>query len=155
MNIHRLFIVALAVSITGCAEKEQATPAQEDESQVAVESVAAELPTTEKATMGSEAFIRHMHHHASHLAGLNAALADEDLEAAKTPAHWLLRHEEVTGHPDDWQPHIDTMRDGARAVADAPDIGTARTAAQRITEGCQGCHAAAAVDVDLASFNLE
>jgi len=113
------------------------------------------IHTFENAVMGSEAFIRHMHLHASHLDGLNAALAAGDLEAAQTPAHWLLRHEEVAGHPADWQPHINSMRDAARAVANAPDIGTARAAAQRITEGCRGCHAAAGVEIDLSSLKLD
>ena len=155
MKIHALLIVGFALGVTGCVEKEQATPAQGDDTEMAAELAAADLPAAAKTKMGSEAFIRHMHVHASHLDSLNAALAAGDLEVAKTPAHWLLRHEGVTGHPDDLQPHIENMRDAARAVAEAPDIAAARAAAQRITEGCRGCHAAAGVDIDLSSLKLD
>jgi hypothetical protein len=149
MKIYALLIVGFTLGVTGCAEKEQAMPVQDDDAEMATTSADADLAAIEKATMGSEAFIRHMHLHASHLDGLNAALAAGDLEAAQTPAHWLLRHEGVTGHPEDWLPHIDGMRDAARAVTDATDIAAARGAAQRITEGCRGCHAAAGLDIDI------
>ncbi len=155
MKIHALLIVGVALGVTGCVEKEKATPAQGDDTEMAAELAAADLPAAAKTKMGSETFIRHMHVHASHLDGLNASLAAGDLEAAQTPAYWLLRHEGVTGHPDDLQPHIDNMRDAARAVAEAPDIAAARAAAQRITEGCRGCHAAAGVDIDLSSLKLD
>ena len=155
MKLHTLLIVGFALGVTGCIEKEQAAPSQGDDTEMAAKSAMADLAAVEKAGMGSEAFIRHMHLHASHLDGLNAALVAGDLEAAQTPAHWLLRHEGVTGHPDDWQPHIDSMREAARAVADAPDIGAARAAAQHITDGCRGCHAAAGVDIDLSSLKLD
>lgn len=155
MKIHALLIVGFALGMAGCVEKEQATSAQGDDTEMAGESAAADLPGTAKTQMWSEAFIRHMHLHASHLASLNAALAAGDLEAAKTPIHWLLRHEGVTGHPDRLQPYIDNMRDAVRAVAEAHDIAAARAAAQRITEGCRGCHAAAGVDIDLSSLKLE
>lgn len=155
MKAHALLIVGFALVVMSCAEKEQVAPTQPDDTEMAAQSAAADLPDAEKVVMGSEAFIRHMHLHASHLAGLNDALAAGNLEAAQTPAHWLLRHEEVTGLPDDWQPHIENMRDAARAVAGAPDIGVARAAAGRIKEGCQGCHAAAGIDIDISSFKLE
>lgn len=155
MKIHTLLIVGFALGAAGCVEKEQAAPAQGDDTEMAPESATADLPAPETAGMGSEAFIRHMHLHASHLEGLNVALAAGDLEAAQTPAHWLLRHEGVTGHPAGWQPHIDHMRDAALAVTEASDIATARAAAQRITEGCRDCHAAAGVDVDLSGLKLD
>lgn len=152
MRIHALLIVGFALCVAGCVEKDPAVPAQGDDTETAANSAAADLPSAKKSVMGSEAFIRHMHVHASHLDDLNTALVNGDLESAQTPAHWLLRHEGVTGHPDDWQPHIDNMRDAARAVTEAPDIETARAAAQRLTEGCRGCHAAAGVDIDLSSL---
>ena len=155
MKIQALLIVGLTLGVIGCVDKEQAPPVQGDDTEVTTELAADDLPAAAKTIMGSEAFIRHMHLHASHLAGLNAALAAGDLEAAKTPAHWLLLHEGVTGHPEELQPHIDNMRDAARAVAEAPDIEAARTAAERILEGCHGCHAAAGVDIDLSSLKLD
>ena len=155
VKIHALLIVGLALGVTSCVEKEQAAPAQGDDTEMAAELTAGDMSAGAKTKMGSETFIKHMHLHASHLTGLNAALAAGDLEAAQTPAHWLLRHEGVTGHPDELQPHIDNMRDAARAVTEAPDIAAARAAAQRITEGCRGCHAAAGVDIDLSSLKLD
>lgn len=104
-----------------------------------------------KAEIGSEAFIRHMHFHASQLKRLNAALAAEDLYAAQTPAYWLSAHETIVGAPKGWQKHIKTMRDAAVAINDAKYIEAARVAAQRITVGCKGCHAEAGVKVS----NLE
>jgi len=155
MKIQALLILGFAFSVTGCVEKEPATPVQGDDTEVAAELAADDLSAVAKTKMGSESFIRHMHLHASHLAGLNAALAAGDLETAQTPAHWLLLHEGVTGHPAELQPHIDDMREAARAVTEATDIAAARAAAQRILEGCRGCHAAAGVDIDLSSLKLE
>lgn len=155
MKIQALFVIGIAVGITSCGEQEPAAPAEDIDTGTALESAMDEMPTAVDEGMGSETFIRHMHLHATHLDGLNEALAAGDLEAAQTPAHWLLRHEEVTGHPEEWQPHIDNMRDAARSVAEAADITAARTAAQRITESCNSCHAAAGIRVDLSGLSVE
>lgn len=146
MKIHALLVVGFALFVTACAEKEQAPPAMADAAGIAAQ------PTERKAGMGSKAFIRHMHHHASHVEGHNAALAVGDLEAAQATAYWLLRHEQVTDLPDDWQPHIETMRTAARAVADAANFQAASAAARQITEGCRGCHVAAGADIDLSGL---
>jgi mono/diheme cytochrome c family protein len=61
------------------------------------------------------------------------------------PAYWLSRHDTVTGIPPQWQPFVVGMREAAAAVGDAPDLDTARAAAERITGQCQACHAAAGV----------
>ncbi|MDH3337212.1 MAG: hypothetical protein OEM76_05240 [Gammaproteobacteria bacterium] len=156
MKINTFLIIGLAVALTGCSEQEQAAPPTEGaDAEMVSKAVTGDVSAPELTGMGSETFIRHMHLHATHLSGLNDALASGDLEAAKTPAHWLLRHEEVTGHPDAWQPHIDNMRNAARAVAEAADITAARSAAQRVTESCSACHVAAGVTVDLSGMQLE
>jgi mono/diheme cytochrome c family protein len=155
MKIHVILSIGFALVVIGCAEKESAAPDQRDDTEMAAESAAVDLPAAEKTGMGSEAFIRHMHDHASHLEGLNAALAAGDLEAARTPADWLLRHEGVTGHPETWQPHIDNLRNAARAVAEAPDIAAASAGAQRIAEACRGCHAAAGINIDISGLKLD
>lgn len=147
MRLHTLLIVGLAVGVVGCAEKEEAASTQSDDAQVAAELAAAEKLAAEEARVGSEAFVKHMHVHASQLKRLNIALDAGDLEAAQTPAYWLSQHEGVSGAPDDWHPYIQSMRDAAGAVTDAPDLEAARVAAEGIAEGCRGCHIAAWVDV--------
>ena len=144
MNLHMLLILGFALSVTGCAEKEQAAPEQGHEPQTTTPA-ATEGPAARDEGMRNEAFLRHMHAHAEQLERLNFALADGDLDAAMTPAYWLSRHGAVSGVPSDWQPYLDGMREAARAVEDATNLDVARTAAERITVQCQGCHAAAGV----------
>lgn len=148
MKSHMLLIIVFTLSATGCAEKEQATPEPRDEPQAtapAAEPALIEGPAAPDESMRNEAFLRHMHAHAEQLDRLNFALADGELEAAMTPAYWLSRHGAVSGIPSDWQPYVDGMREAARAVEDATDLEAARSAAERITAQCQGCHAAAGV----------
>jgi hypothetical protein len=147
MKLHTLLIVGLALGVTGCAEKEKVAPTQGEDAQVAAEPAAADLAAAEEAKVGTEAFVRHMHLHASQYKRLSDALDAGDLEAAQTPAYWLSRHEAVSGAPDDWQQYIQSMRAAAGAVTDAPDLEAARAAAEGIAESCRGCHIAAWVDV--------
>ncbi|MDH3266843.1 MAG: hypothetical protein OEM25_07755, partial [Gammaproteobacteria bacterium] len=99
----------------------------------------------EKKSYEFSGFIEHMHRHAEEIDNINIALADGDLAAAMNPAAWLSRHDPVGGIPDDWQPYLIDMREAARAVESAPDLETAHAASIRITEQCQGCHAAAGI----------
>ena len=92
-----------------------------------------------------EAFVEHMHEHADKLDELNFALADGDLDAAKAHANWLAVHDTNADIQSDWMPMLFAMRAEAEAVASAPDMDTARAAAERITVTCQECHAAAGV----------
>jgi soluble cytochrome b562 len=138
MKLHVLMIVGFALSVTGCETREQAEPAQTDEAQTAA-------PAAEKKSYQYDGFLEHMHTHADQIDSINMALADGDLDAAMTPAAWLSRHEPVNGIPDDWQPYLTEMREAARAVENAGDLDTAHAASIRITEQCQGCHAAAGI----------
>lgn len=154
MKFRTLSILGLALAVTACGEKDKAAapqtvdaPAQEADAELVVETAPPNLRASERADFGTEAFTRHMHLHAGQLVRLNAALAADDLVAAYTPAYWLSRHEGVSDYRDDLQPHIDAMRSSARAVGEASDLETARTAAKGIEEGCRGCHAATGVDV--------
>ena len=147
MKIRTLLLVALTVVITGCAEKEQATQTQDD----AAASSAASMPVVEPANMGTDAFIEHMHAHAEQLDKINAALSFGSLEAAQTPAYWLSRHEGVKGPLYDWETYLNQMRTAAGEIADASDLATARAAAGRIADGCQGCHTAAGIEVLITS----
>ena len=153
MKIHVLLIGLVAVAATGCAEKKQEAPAPEADTTPAAEATqpaataAPEAMGDETAELGTDAFLRHMHQHAGKLEDINAALADGDLAAARTPAYWLVGHEEVSAIPEDWRVHMRRMRDGADAVSLAEDLDAARAAAKSISEGCDGCHTAAEVEV--------
>ena len=147
MKIYTLLLIGLTVVITGCAEKEQAGSMQDD----AAASSAESMPVVEAADVGTVAFIEHMHAHAEQLGKINTALSFGNLEAARTPAYWLSRHEGVTGPLYDWETYLDQMRTAAGEIADTADLATARAAAGRIAVGCQGCHAAAGIEVLISS----
>ena len=138
MKLHVLLIIGLGLCVTGCEKKEQAAPEQ-----------AAEAPKAEMENYEYEGILRHMHTHADRIDVLNNALADDNLEAAKLPARWLWRHEQMTGVPEDWQPYLAGMRQAARDVESATDIATARAAATRVSENCQACHSAVGMDGDV------
>jgi len=107
---------------------------------------AAVMPASDEEIARDEAFIDHMHAHAEQLDNLNFALADDDLAGAMTAAYWLSGHQEVTGIKGEWRPYLEGMREAAQAVEEATDIDTARAAAERINDNCQGCHKVAGVD---------
>jgi len=142
MNVHALTIIALALFLSACGKQEPAEPEQSatDGAAAAVEDAAG------NGHMFDQAFIDHMHAHAEQLDELMFALADDDLQAALTPAYWLSRHESVSGVPEDWQPYIEGMRAAAREVEVATDVETARIAAERISDQCQYCHDAAGIN---------
>ncbi len=143
MKLHSLLIVAFALSMTGCAEKEQAVPEAVDEAQAPPP--AAEASPAKIEEWRNDAFLKHMHRHADRVDDLNIALADGDLDTAITSANWLSRHDLVTDIPSEWQLYLDGMREAARAVAEATDLEAARVPAERITENCQGCHIAVGI----------
>jgi cytochrome c556 len=159
MKLQTLLIFAFALGVSACAEKEQAAPPEAAETEMAAESVAAEtpmddeMPMDDRDKMGSASFITHMHHHASQLEWLNQALEEGSLSAAQRPAYWLSGHDDVIGVPDEWRVYVDGLHNAAEAVAAAPDIATARAAAQRIEENCAACHTAAGVDISSAQVD--
>ena len=138
MRIPTLWIIAIASCLGACGEQPPPEP------QPAAE---AEEPMTTARTdiVVDDAFINHMHAHADRMDDLMFALDDGDLDAARTPAYWLSRHEEVSGLPDDLQPYVAALHDAASAVELASDIDAARVAADEIMDACQGCHHAAGV----------
>ena len=143
MKLRSLLIVAFALSMTGCAEKEQAVPEAVDEAPAPPPAAEAIVAKTEE--WQNDAFLKHMHRHADRVDDLNIALADGDLDTAITSANWLSRHDLVTDIPSEWQLYLDGMREAARAVAEATDLEAARVPAERITENCQGCHIAVGI----------
>ena len=146
MKLHKLLIVGFALSVTGCGEKNQAVPEPAEEAQMTEPAVVA--PVAENKSWQNDTFLQHMHSHAEKLDDLNFALADDDLEAAMTPAYWLSRHETISDVQPEWTPYLDGMRAAARAVEEAADLETARAAAEQISIQCQGCHAAVGVTTE-------
>jgi hypothetical protein len=139
----RIFCAAAtALFVVGCGE--QQPPAEEAPAPVD-DAVAIETPAPQPFV--NEAFIEHMHTHADQVDEIMIALSDDDLEAAKGPAAWLYRHQEVEGIPHEWEPYLIGMREAASTVESAADLETARSAADRIVANCQGCHKVAGVNV--------
>jgi cytochrome c5 len=139
MKLQRVLIVGLGLSLAGCGEKEQAAPEPVDEAPMA----AAEAPAAVDESWRNAGFLKHMHLHAEKLDDINFALDDGNLEAAMTPAYWLSRHDTYEDVPQEWLPYLYRMRTEAQAVESAPDVATARAAAERINAECQACHATA------------
>jgi hypothetical protein len=137
MKIHAVLIVGLGLIATGCSEREQAG------SEPAVDAAMPEAaaPWERDVNWRNSEFMKHMHLHAERLDELNFALADGDLDAAKTPANWLATHETYADVQSDWLPYLYNMRSEAEAVEAATDLATARAAAERVTVQCQTCHA--------------
>jgi len=141
MNWKTMTIVSLTLCLTACAKKPEA-------GQETAEPAAAvqDAMPAESMEWKNEALLAHMHEHADQLDNLNFALADDDLMGAMTPAYWLSRHEGDSGFPERFQRYVEGMRQAARAVETAPDLDSAKAAAERITVECQGCHEEAGVD---------
>ena len=141
MKIHTLWAIAVALCLAACSKQEPAElqPTENDQAATAAE----EVQVTESEF--GEAFINHMHEHAEKLDDLMFALADDDLEGARTPAYWLSQHDTVSDVPEEWANYITGMRNAAYEVETADDLDTARAAAEDVSEQCQACHAAAGV----------
>lgn len=142
MRVHTIVLTSFALCLAACGKQEPAEapqPMSHDGAPSAGEASA-------KRPIFDQAFVEHMHAHAEQLDELMFALADDDLEGAMTPAFWLSRHEAVEGVPDEWQQYVTGMREAAAAVETAADIEAAQVAAERISEQCQACHAAAGIN---------
>jgi len=144
MKLHMILVVGFVLSAAGCGENEQAMSEPGDEAPMTAPDAVALTAVNE--IWQNESFRQHMHLHAERLDDLNFALADGDLEAAKTSANWLATHDTDSDIQSDWLPHLYKMRTEAEAVEAAPDIATARTAAERITAQCQECHIAVGIN---------
>lgn len=142
MNIRTpgiISIVFFTLTLAACGQQEQAEPGQPQSDQVAAP--AEEAPAADAAA--DDAVVDHMHSHAEKLDDLMFALADGDLERARTPAYWLSQHEVLEGIPEEWQDYAIGMHNAAYEVEIAEDLEAARAAAEDISAHCQGCHAAA------------
>jgi hypothetical protein len=144
MKLHMLLVVGFVLGVTGCAEKEQVISEPVDEAPMTASEAVA--PAAVFESLRNDEFLKHMHLHAEKLDDLNFALADGDLEAAMTPAHWLSTHDTDSDVESEWLPYLYGMRTEAEAVETAPDLATARAAAARINIQCQACHAAVGIN---------
>ena len=142
MNVHTLSIIAITLCLAACSKQEPAEPAPETE-KAAVP--AEEMQETEAAI--DTAFVDHMHEHAAKLDDLMFALEDGNLDGAQTPAYWLSQHDAVEGVPEELREYLTGMRNAAYDVEMAEDLDTARAAAKKISDQCQGCHNAAGVEI--------
>lgn len=139
-----IMVIACVLAASGCTRKP--TPETEQQTEAQATAPVADAPTAEPEEMYDDAFIRHMHRHAERMDDLNLALANGDLDSARTPAFWLSRHDTVDGVQPEWQGFVTSMRSYARDVEEAPDLASAQLASLQITAQCQGCH-------DLAGLN--
>ena len=138
MKTTMFWTAAVALCLAACSKQEPAEPQPAENDQAAEE-----VQVTESEF--GEAFINHMHDHAEKLDELMFALADDDLDGARTPAYWLSQHDTVDAVPEEWQNYITGMRNAAYEVEMADDLDTARAAAEVVSEQCQACHVAAGV----------
>jgi hypothetical protein len=144
MKARIICTAAIALIFAACGEKPP--PAEEAPTTPPVdEAVAIDDPVSQPFV--NEAFLEHMHSHADQVDEIMIALSEDNLEAAKGPATWLYRHQEVEGIPHEWEPYLIGMREAASTVESAVDLETARSAAERIVANCQGCHTAAGINV--------
>lgn len=146
MRVHIVFVVGLALIVAACAEKDGAESGPVDEA--AAPATEAAAPSQPDESWRNAGFLKHMHRHADKLDELNFALADGDLEAARTPAYWLAKHETYDDIQSEWLPYLYAMRAEAEAVETATDLDAATAAAQRITVQCQKCHEMAGVSIE-------
>jgi hypothetical protein len=140
MIFRAILVVGFILGMAGCADNEQAASESAEEASMGTADATAIDPVWR-----NESFVTHMHEHAEKLDDLNFALADGDLDTAKTAANWLSTHDTDSDIQSDWLPYLYSMRTEAEAVEAAPDIATAQGAAQRITAQCQQCHAAVGI----------
>lgn len=142
MRIQPLWAVALAASLVACGKQ---PPAEEPAVAAPADAPAAATEPMPARPEFDTVFLDHMHVHADQMDELMFALADGNLDEARKPAAWLSRHDAADRIPDDWQPYLAAMRNAAQAVETAPDLETARAAAEQISVHCQECHAAAGI----------
>ena len=144
MNFRMLLIISFLLGVTGCAEKAEDAAGAATDAPMAGQETA---DTTEDPQIWrSRAFREHMHVHAEKLDELNFALADGDLDMARSHANWLANHDTDSDLPSEWMPMLFAMRTAAEAVAAAPDMEAAKAAAEQITVKCQECHTAIGID---------
>ena len=143
MMLRLLLAFAILFTLNACGDAEPPQEAVEEADAMQPDTLAA---PKEAVFMVDKSFVKHMHLHAQQLDKLRAALDRGDLWEAMTPAFWLSRHDTVDGFPSEWQPYATEMRKASFAVESAQDLESARRAAQRIVDSCNGCHAEAGVE---------
>jgi hypothetical protein len=147
MRIQMISMAAIALCLVACEKQpppaEEPTAAVPDEVSDTVADAAGEQDRP--AAVFDPALVEHMHQHADQMDAIMFALDDNDLEGAAKAASWLGGHDTPEGLSDEWRPYLVGMREAATSVELAPDIESARAAAEEISTHCQECHAAAGI----------
>lgn len=149
MRSRPFWVLAAALCFVACGKQpptEDVTAEAPAEQPALTEEPAAAEDTSSAELVFDQAFIEHMHVHAERVDELMFALDDGNLDAARSPAAWLSRHQAEDRIPDEWLPYLMAMRESARSVENATDIEVARAAAEQISVHCQGCHTAAGIN---------
>lgn len=148
MRIQLISMTAMALCLVAC-EKQQvpteeptATAPPDELSDMVTEAADQQ---EQAAAVVDPALVEHMHEHADKMDEIMFALEDNDLEGAAEAASWLGGHQTPEGISDEWRPYLLGMREAATSVELAPDIESARAAAEEISSHCQECHTAAGI----------
>ena len=117
-------LIALMLIVAGCGGS--TPPAQEQPPAAPAESVAA-----------------HMADHFTRVRDVEQAVIRGDLEAAQTPARWIVEHQALTNLPEGSAQYLAEMRNSASGVASTDNIGNAAIATATMVAACGNCHKAA------------
>jgi hypothetical protein len=90
-----------------------------------------------------------MQEHFTQVGDARDALIAGDLEAAKKPAAWILEHEAAKQIPEEWQPHVDAMKQAAEAASTSETVEDACMTVADMAHSCGECHSAMSVAVSL------
>jgi len=96
-----------------------------------------------------DALSGHMQEHFTQVGEARDALIAGDLEAAKKPATWILEHAAAKQIPEQWQTHVDAMRQAAEAASTSETVEDACLTIADMAYGCGECHSAMSVTVSL------
>jgi cytochrome c553 len=116
-------LIALMLLVAGCGGS--TPPAEEQPPAASAEPVA-----------------EHMAEHFARVREVEQAVMRGDLEAAQTPARWIVEHQALTNLPEGSGQYLAEIRNAASGVASTDNIGNAAVATAAMVAACGSCHAA-------------
>ncbi len=141
-------LTLMAVLLAACPAKQADGPRANDAGKSAaptkpeVEGPQSKSPVTADGTNESPTIKAHMQEHFSKAAEIKAALIAGDLDKVREPAKWMAEHHADVDHPEPWKPHVEAMREAARGVAGAEELGAATESFVKMAQACAQCHLA-------------